>query len=57
MLIFGTTATGEAVPQNVAIRSFEQATELGVPRSANVPGDALLLGYQFRDFDLAGRFS
>lgn len=57
LLVFPTTATGEAVPQNVAIPSFEAATELGVPKSANVPGDALLLGYGFGDFDLAGRFS
>jgi hypothetical protein len=57
LLIFKTTATGEAVPQNVAIPSFERATELGVPRGANVPGDALLLAYRFDDFDLAGRFS
>lgn len=57
LLAFRTTATGEAVPQNVAVASFEQATEMGVPRAANVPGDALLLGHTFRDFDLAGRFS
>src|ERR1700757_2726547 len=57
LLAFRTTATGEAVPQNVAVPSFERSTELGVPRGANVPGDASLLGYRFEDFDLAGRFS
>lgn len=57
LLIFKTTASGEAVPQNVAVPSFEEATELGVPKSANVPGNTLLLGYQFKDYDLAGRFS
>jgi hypothetical protein len=57
LLVFKTTATGEAVPQNVAIASFEEATEFGVPRSANLPGDSLLLGYQFKDLDLAGRFT
>src|SRR5437016_2452951 len=44
LLVFKTTATGEAVPQNVAVPSFEEATEFGVPRSANLPGDSLLLG-------------
>jgi hypothetical protein len=57
LLIFRTTATGEAVPQNVQVASFERATELGVPKGANLPGDALLLGYRFDDYDLAGRFS
>lgn len=57
LLAFRTTATGEAVPQNIAIPSFERATELGVPKGAHPPGDALLLGYPFYDFDLAGRFS
>lgn len=57
LLAFKTTATGEAVPQNVSVASFEEATEFGVPRSANMPGDSLLLGYQFKDLDLAGRFT
>lgn len=57
LMVFRTTATGEAVPQNVAVASFERATELGVPKGANLPGDALLLGYRFDDYDLAGRFS
>jgi len=57
LLTFRTTATGEAVPQNIAIPSFERATELGVPKGAHPPGDALLLGYNFHDYDLAGRFS
>ncbi|MDT5044652.1 MAG: hypothetical protein QOG75_505, partial [Mycobacterium sp.] len=57
LLAFKTTATGEAVPQNVSVASFEEATEFGVPKSANMPGDSLLLGYQFKDLDLAGRFT
>jgi hypothetical protein len=57
LLTFKTTLSAEAVPQTVSIGSFETATEHGVPRSANVPGTALLMGYPFRDTDLAGRFS
>ena len=57
LLTFQTTVSGEAVPQTIAVDSFEDATELGVPKSAGPPGDALLLGYQFKDKDLAGRFS
>jgi hypothetical protein len=57
LLSFQTTASGEAVPQNVAIASFEEATELGVPKAAGMPGDSLPLGYTFKDMDLAGRFS
>jgi hypothetical protein len=57
LLTFRTTLSAEAVPQTVSIGSFEAATEMGVPKSANVPGTALLMGYPFRDTDLAGRFS
>jgi hypothetical protein len=57
LLTFKTTLHAEAVPQNFNVGSFEQATEQGVPRSANVPGNALLMGYKFKDHDLAGRFS
>ena len=56
LLVFDTTANAEAVPQNAEIGSFEEATELGVPRSANIPGNGLIVGYRFRDYDLAGRF-
>ncbi|HTX96338.1 MAG TPA: hypothetical protein VME67_16630 [Mycobacterium sp.] len=57
LLCFHTTATGEAVPQNFEVPSFEQATEYGVPKGALPPGTGLLMGYTFYDYDLAGRFS
>jgi len=57
LLCFHTTATGEAVPQNFQTPSFEQATEHGVPKGALPPGTGLLMGYTFKDYDLAGRFS
>ncbi|WP_082950291.1 MULTISPECIES: hypothetical protein [unclassified Mycobacterium] len=56
LLTFDTTAPGEAVPQNFDIGSFEESTDLGVPKGAGLPG-ALPLGYTFKDYDLAGRFS
>jgi hypothetical protein len=56
LLVFDTTVSAEAVPQNGEVASFEEATELGVPKSANIPGNGLLVGYRFRDYDLAGRF-
>ncbi|WP_239657106.1 hypothetical protein [Mycobacterium riyadhense] len=56
LLIFKTTVSGEAVPQDMTIGSFEEATDLGVPKSVGSP-NALPLGYKFGDFDLASRFS
>lgn len=56
LLKFNVTVSGEAVPQDMQTGSFEEATELGVPKSASSP-TALPLGYTFKDFDLAGRFS
>ncbi|SON62257.1 hypothetical protein MSIMFI_03778 [Mycobacterium simulans] len=56
LLTFRTTVSGEAVAQDMTLGSFEEASELGVPRSAGQP-NALPLGYTFRDFDLASRFS
>jgi hypothetical protein len=56
LLVFDTTVSAEAVPQNTEVASFEEATELGAPRGAGSPGNGLLVGYRFRDYDLAGRF-
>lgn len=53
-LTFPTTDTGHAVPQagfgSGAL--FEEATEMGVPRNVGNP-DALVIGYTFKDWDLA----
>jgi len=56
LLKFNVTVSGEAVPQDMETGSFEEATDLGVPKAAGSPA-ALPLGYTFKDFDLAGRFS
>lgn len=57
LLSFGTTNASDAVPQSVGTASFEKATEFGLPKSAGTPADALLLGYQFDDFDLRTAFT
>jgi hypothetical protein len=57
LVSFFTTATGEAVPQNLAVPSFEETTEYGVPKSAGVPADALVLGYTFKDHGVRSSFT
>lgn len=57
LLSFRTTLAGEAVPQNISPALFQKATELGVPQAAGAPGDSLMLGYQFTDYDLATRLT
>lgn len=57
LLALRTTLAGEAVPQNVTPALFEKSTELGSPRAVGTPGDSLMLGYMFDDFDLDARFS
>jgi hypothetical protein len=56
LLTFKVTVSGDAVPQDMTVGSFEEATDLGVPKSVGPPS-ALPLGYTFRDLDLASRFS
>lgn len=56
LLTFKVEVSGDAVPQDMTVGSFEEATDLGVPKSA-APPSALPLGYTFKDLDLASRFS
>ncbi|TPG26212.1 hypothetical protein EAH80_29370 [Mycobacterium hodleri] len=51
------TETASIVPQSISAPDFEEASELGIPKGANSPANALRLGFTFRDFDLANRFS
>ncbi|WP_228032119.1 hypothetical protein [Mycolicibacterium sp. P9-22] len=51
-----TTAVADAVPQSVEEIAFEEASEFGKPKAAR-PGSALLLGYDFRDYDVASRYT
>ncbi|MBN7298204.1 hypothetical protein [Mycobacteroides abscessus] len=57
LLSFKTINSSDAVPQSVGSASFEVATEHGLPKSAGTPADALLLGYDFDDFDLRTAFT
>lgn len=57
LLSFRTTVPGEAVPQNISSPSFEQLTEYGVTNAAGLPAEALILGYDFRDFGLRTSFT
>lgn len=56
LLAFKTTEVAEAVPQTMAKFTFEEASEFGEPKGAR-HGDFLLVGYDFRDYDLATRFT
>ncbi len=51
LLSYPTILAAEAVPQSIQSASFEQATELGVPRSAATPATAGVLGFDFIDWD------
>ena len=51
LLSYPTILAAEAVPQSIDSVSFEQATELGVPRSAATPATAGVLGFDFIDWD------
>jgi len=56
LLTFDTTDVAEAVPQSLSHFQFEEASEFGEPR-AGQGGDSLVLGYGFKDYDLATRYT
>lgn len=56
LLAFDTTDVAEAVPQSLSHFQFEEATEFGTPKG-HQGGDSLILGYGFKDYDLATRYS
>jgi hypothetical protein len=57
LLSYPTTLAADAVPQSISSESFETATEFGVPHGIVAPSDYLKLGYNYRDYDLALRFT
>ncbi|WP_006247218.1 hypothetical protein [Mycolicibacterium tusciae] len=56
LLTFSTTAAADPVVQGFGGSKFEGATEYGVPRAVGTP-TAALMGYTFRDHDLASRLT
>ncbi|SRX95092.1 hypothetical protein MSP7336_03356 [Mycobacterium shimoidei] len=57
LLSYRTVNVADAIPQSITSDSFEEATEVGIPRAIRPPSDVLKLGYAFRDFDLSLRAS
>lgn len=57
LLSYWHTSTAEAVSQGVNEQSFEEASEFGEPEGLRPPSEHVLLGFTFRDFDRAARFT
>lgn len=56
-LSFRTTVSFDTVAQTTGGEKFEEASEFGVPKALRVPGEVLELGYSFKDYDAATRFT
>jgi hypothetical protein len=56
LISFSTTNAADAVPQSIGGEFFEEATEYGIPRGIGRP-DYLKLGFSFKDWDLASKFT
>lgn len=57
LLAFNTTNSADAIPQSRSSDSFEEASEYGEPESMRPPSDYHLMGYTFKDYDLATRWT
>lgn len=57
LLTFNTTNTADAIPQSRSVDSFEEASEFGQPESMRPPADYELMGYTFKDYDKASRWT
>ncbi|WP_245206777.1 hypothetical protein [Rhodococcus erythropolis] len=57
LISYPTTAIGDAIPQQIATENFEEASEFGEPQGMHSNPDALILGYDFKDFDRASRMT
>ncbi|GAA2052992.1 hypothetical protein GCM10009722_08220 [Williamsia deligens] len=57
LISYQTVNSGDAIPQVIGGDHFEKASEFGEPTGLRSAPDALLLGYDFDDFDLASRMS
>uniref|UniRef100_UPI001F223817 hypothetical protein n=1 Tax=Mycobacterium avium TaxID=1764 RepID=UPI001F223817 len=57
LLTFNTTDTATAIPQSRSQDSFEEASEFGEPEAMRPPSNYHLMGYTFKDFDKASRWT
>lgn len=57
LISYSTTNVGDAVPQVSGGNHFEKASEFGEPHGLRAEPDALILGYDFEDYDLATRMT
>lgn len=57
LISYPTTNVGDAIPQQAVSDNFEEASEFGEPVGLRSVPDALVFGYDFRDFDKAARMS
>jgi hypothetical protein len=55
IISFKTVNVADAIAQSISSDSFEEATELGVPRAIRPPSDVLKLGYSWKDWDISLR--
>jgi hypothetical protein len=55
LISYPTVAVGDAIPQSLSAANFERSSEYGEPKGIRAEPDALILGYDFTDFDLASR--
>lgn len=57
LISYPTTNVGDAIPQTLTADNFEVASEFGEPVGIRSAPDALVLGYDFQDYDLASRMT
>ncbi|WP_330153033.1 hypothetical protein [Rhodococcus chondri] len=57
LISYPTTNVGDAIPQRATSDNFEEASEFGEPVGLRGAPDALILGYDFKDYDLASRMT
>ena len=57
LISYPTTNVGDAIPQTLTADNFEVASEFGEPVGLRSAPDALVIGYDFQDYDLASRMT
>ncbi|MDV7246756.1 MULTISPECIES: hypothetical protein [Rhodococcus] len=57
LISYPTVAVGDAIPQALGGANFEKASEYGEPQGIRSQPDALILSYDFEDYDLASRMT